>query len=428
MKPMSSSLAALAAALALGCGITAAHAVPVVYATGGSNAAAIQSTVDAFRAALGTLNSNVAGSFGSGRREINWDGVPDAFAAPNALPANFFNANSPRGVVFSTAGSSLQVSANAANASAAPIEFGNLNASYGTLFQPFSAQKLFTAIGSNVVDVSFFVPGSTTAATVSAFGVVFSDVDLAATTSVQFFSAGGSLLTTAYAPAVAGNETLSFVGVLFNGGERVGRVRITAGNAALGGNETATTDLVVMDDFIYAEPLAAPVPEPAPAALLAAGLAALALMLGSAGTARAAGAAKVTFDHPERYADVGTGALERERATSSLAGWLRTLAQRLPDGQTLEVEIADIDLAGTVEPTARGQEVRIVRGGADWPRIALRYRLVDAGGRTLKGGEARLSNMDYLAEAATARDAGELAHEKRLLQAWFEQTFEGASR
>ena len=74
-----------------------------------ANAAAIQATVDSYRAALGTLNANVAGSFGSGRREINWDGVPDASAAPNNLAANFFNSNSPRGVVFGTPGTGFQV-------------------------------------------------------------------------------------------------------------------------------------------------------------------------------------------------------------------------------------------------------------------------------------------------------------------------------
>src|SRR4051794_23156717 len=79
-------------------------AASIVTSATGANAAAIQTSVDAFRSSLGTLNPNVAGSFGSGRREINWDGVPDNFAAPNNLPANFFNVNSPRGVVFSTPG------------------------------------------------------------------------------------------------------------------------------------------------------------------------------------------------------------------------------------------------------------------------------------------------------------------------------------
>jgi hypothetical protein len=90
------------------------HAVnaQVTFSASGAAAADITATVDAFRLDLGTLNPNVAGSFGSGRREINWDGVPDAFAAPNNLPANFFNVNSPRGVIFSTPGTGFQVSAN----------------------------------------------------------------------------------------------------------------------------------------------------------------------------------------------------------------------------------------------------------------------------------------------------------------------------
>ena len=70
--------------------ITSASAGVITFSSSGSNAAAIQTTVDAYRTALGTLNPNVAGSAGSGRREINWDGVPDALSAPNNLPANFF--------------------------------------------------------------------------------------------------------------------------------------------------------------------------------------------------------------------------------------------------------------------------------------------------------------------------------------------------
>jgi hypothetical protein len=238
----------------------------VSFSASGANPAAIQATVDLFRTALGNLNPNVAGSFGSGRREINWDGVPDALSAPNNLPANFFNANSPRGAVFSTAGSGFQVSANSG---IAPVEFDNINATYSSIFQTFSPQRLFTALGSNVMDVNFFVPGSATAAFVFGFGVVFTDVDIANNTSVEFFDLNGQSLTKVFAPTA--NNGLSFIGVVFNAGERVGRVRITSGNTALGPNDGGSVDVVAMDDFLYAEPQA--VPEPVSLALLGIGLA-----------------------------------------------------------------------------------------------------------------------------------------------------------
>ena len=267
---MLNRLSLLSAASAL-FAITSASAGVITFSSSGSNAAAIQTTVDAYRTALGTLNPNVAGSAGSGRREINWDGVPDALSAPNNLPANFFNVNSPRGVVFSTPGTGFEVSGNAG---VAPIEFDNINATYSGIFQTFSAQRLFTPIGSNVMDVNFFVPGSGTASYTSAFGAVFADVDLANTTSLQFFDTNNISLGTFFVPT--SNTGLSFLGIQFNAGERVGRVRITTGNAALGGNDSSTNDMVVMDDFIYAEPAA--VPEPATWTIMMFGAGILALM------------------------------------------------------------------------------------------------------------------------------------------------------
>src|SRR5438046_7048007 len=59
----------------------------------------IQTAVDAFRNFLGD-NNGVGGTFPTGRREIKWDGVPDAFSAPNLLPSNCFTSNSPRDVAF----------------------------------------------------------------------------------------------------------------------------------------------------------------------------------------------------------------------------------------------------------------------------------------------------------------------------------------
>ncbi len=240
---------------------TVNFATPIARQTSGANAAAIQATVDQFRADLGT-NNGVGGSFVSGRREINWDGVPDGFSAPNAFPNNFFNSNSPRGAVFSSTAITgitsnqqpFMVSSTAA--SGTPVNFGNLDASYTATFQTFSAQRLFTANNSNIVDVDFFIPGTKIPATVAGFGAVFCDVDATSTTVIQYFDVDGRSLGLFSAPAA--NNGLSFVGVSFTT-ERVARVRIYNGNsAARAGNVDggATNDVVVMDDFIYGEPRA----------------------------------------------------------------------------------------------------------------------------------------------------------------------------
>ena len=237
----------------------AAQPAAVQFSASGMNAAAIQASVDAFRAVLGTLNPNVVGSLGSGRREINWDGVPDNFSAPNAFPGNFFNTNSPRGVVLGTPGTGFQLSADSSNPTSTPTQFDNIDPSYSGLFEPFSQQRLFTALGSTTTDVSFFVPGSMLPAFTSGFGAVFTDVDSANVTSLEFFDQSNNSLGTFFVPSATGNETFSFLGVEFNAGEHVSRVRITSGNQLLVAGNTAN-DLVVMDDFIFAEPLAVPEP------------------------------------------------------------------------------------------------------------------------------------------------------------------------
>src|SRR5262245_14483982 len=152
-------------------------AASVVFEASGASPADIQNAVDDFRAFLGALNPNVAGSFPDGRREINWDGVPNAFADPNDFPANFFNLNSPRGAVFFTPGTAFRVSANSVNPTNTPVRFGSIHNQFPELFSTFSAQRLFTAIDSNITDVHFFVPGTNTAATVDGFGAVFTDVN-----------------------------------------------------------------------------------------------------------------------------------------------------------------------------------------------------------------------------------------------------------
>ena len=69
---------------------------PAVYGasivTSGTGLAGATTARDSFRTALGGgAIAGANGSFGGVRREINWDGVPDASATPNDLPADFFN-------------------------------------------------------------------------------------------------------------------------------------------------------------------------------------------------------------------------------------------------------------------------------------------------------------------------------------------------
>lgn len=145
--------------LAMLCIATPAVATPIFTTceAAGANAASITATRDAFRATVGGGTvAGANGSFGGLRREINWDGVPDARADPNALPGDFFNTTSPRGVVLSTPGTGLFVSTNAGPATA-PLS------GFSSDFQAFSAQRVFSAFNSNIVDISFFIPGTTTA-------------------------------------------------------------------------------------------------------------------------------------------------------------------------------------------------------------------------------------------------------------------------
>ena len=255
-----------------------APAASVVRSFGGSNPASITPMRDQFRTDLGggtTAGAN--GSFGGVRREINWDGVPAASSAPNFLAANFFNTTSPRGAVFATPGTGFEVSSATTDAGAgqpAAANFGNINATYSTTFGVFSAQRLFTALGSNITDVTFFLPGTNTAATVSGFGAVFTDVETLGGTTLQFFTPASVSLGVFNVPiGTVADGSLSFLGVSFNAGELVGRVRITSGNAALGtavnDNPGGGTDVVAMDDFIYSEP----VPEPTALILCAFGFA-----------------------------------------------------------------------------------------------------------------------------------------------------------
>lgn len=136
--------------------------------------------------------------------------------------------------------------------------------------------------------------------------------------------------------------------------------------------------------------------------------------------ALSAGTVQVTFVEPDKFSDAGRGSVDLERTTLAFDEHLKALGQRLPDGQSLRLQVTDIDLAGELRPTRNGSDIRMLRGRADWPRVALRYELVQDG-RMLKSGEARVADMSYQ-QASLGMHRGEAyAYEFRMLDRWFSE-------
>jgi len=217
----------------------------------------IDSTLKQFRDLLGGGQPNAHPGAIGGRREVNWDGGTPEITNNDLFPGNFFAATDPllpdgrkRGLLTTTPGTGFSISDNA-------FEF--INPTYPDQFKAFSPKKLFMSIGSNITDNFFKVPGTDNDATIQGFGVVFSDVNNASSTSMEFYN-GDRFLGSFKVPNVGNNNPggFSFLGVYFPN-EKVTRVRIISGSAALSAKQNDISDgggedLAVMDDFIYSEP------------------------------------------------------------------------------------------------------------------------------------------------------------------------------
>ena len=145
------------------------------------------------------------------------------------------------------------------------------------------------------------------------------------------------------------------------------------------------------------------------------------LAWGTAGADPATPVATVSFADPETFSDVAFFGPERERMMADLRAYVEKLAKRLPRGARLHLEFVDIDLAGRLEPMAFGQEVRVMTGRADFPRLELRYS-VERDGKVTQSGKADLLDMTYLDRPERSLANEPLRYEKAMLDRWFKQT------
>ena len=239
-----------------------------VFQAAGPSTTSIQSSVDQYRATVGAPNNGNGPSAVTGRREINWDGGSTINEATTLAGNPFSGFLITRGALFTTPDGTGFVQAPAGT-DVAPGGLAGLfgNPTYKTSFRAFSASRLFSAIGSNITEVNFFVPGGgNVPATVNGFGAVFTDVDQPngsgpaqkrgnrkASTLIEYYGANGELLFSSFVPASPGDGGFSFFGIVFPDA-RIARVRITSGDVAPGPDDSVKQDVVMMDDFIYGEP------------------------------------------------------------------------------------------------------------------------------------------------------------------------------
>jgi hypothetical protein len=244
--------------------VTVSNSAPLIRMASGLNTFNITPTIATFRQDVGGVNNGVGGSYTSGMRELNWDDVPDSLASPYQFPYDFYNKNSPLGIIFNTAlesdlpYTSMMVSVPDDPASQY-VRFKHFAADNGVLnrkFKPYSGTRVFGGAETNRINVNFYIPGTNTPATVSGFGAVFTDVDFEG--FISLYDESGKLILTQSIPHI--DNGLSFLGISFSDGTRIARADVWIGNMPLrwenGECGVCNVDYAAMDNVIFSEPRA----------------------------------------------------------------------------------------------------------------------------------------------------------------------------
>jgi Protein of unknown function (DUF3016) len=131
---------------------------------------------------------------------------------------------------------------------------------------------------------------------------------------------------------------------------------------------------------------------------------------------------RVNFVAPESYRD-SEQAGTRDGVLNELRRYLESLGTAyLKAGQSLTIDVLDIDLAGEYEPwRPHLAHARIMRDITP-PMMKLRYRL-EQKGRVLLRGTETVSDMNYLVSLSARRSGERLAYDKEMLQDWFQARF-----
>jgi hypothetical protein len=146
-----------------------------------------------------------------------------------------------------------------------------------------------------------------------------------------------------------------------------------------------------------------------------------AMLLASAGAASAG--VTVKYEDPDKFQDVPKWEKDREQVLKDLSAHFAKLGKDLPADETLNITVTDIDLAGWVEPSRRRiDDIRILRGGADWPMMKLQYTL-ERNGQVIRSGDERITNMMYQQRINRYDNSDYLRYEKQMIDDWYHHAF-----
>jgi hypothetical protein len=137
-------------------------------------------------------------------------------------------------------------------------------------------------------------------------------------------------------------------------------------------------------------------------------------------------AVEVTYTNPEGYADVKVGPgpvkKQREMVLRELKKHLEKLGEALPAGDTLKIEVLDINLAGRDQPFNTGNQDQRLLDEVNWPSVQVRY-VLERNGQVVAQGDDLVSDQDYLDHSALGGRSDPLRYEKKMLSDWFRDRF-----
>lgn len=139
-----------------------------------------------------------------------------------------------------------------------------------------------------------------------------------------------------------------------------------------------------------------------------------------------AGEAKVGWGKLDDFSDVVVGSESKERFRERLIKEFEevfsAMAKKLPDGYVLNIEVADLDLAGDARFVAWTDMYPIrVMEEIYWPRMNFAYTLKNAKEEIVVHGKEELRDMNYLRGFKFPSGATSFEYEEKMLQDWFKK-------